>query len=308
MGRSDTWAPRLMPPGLLRRLDTAVARLSQPDDMAAIDFRVPPGEAALIAPDSLSWKIFKNPVALFTGGVAAVILELAEPSVRSGVWEHSSFRREPVRRLQRTGQAAMVTVYGPRSKAEAMIAGVNRMHARVTGETPAGTPYRADDVALLDWVQATATFGFASGYSRFVRPLDDAALSRAFAEAQAAARLYGATGAPASLAEWAGLLERTRPRLEASPIIFEFLELMRTSPALPRGLRPLQRLMARGAVELVPGVVRNRVGLGAYGASRAEVAVLRRIGGAAERILLPSAPAVQACRRLGVPVSTLTEV
>ena len=42
--------------------------------------------------------------------------------------------------------AAMITVYGPKSRAEAMIAGVGRMHARVEGVTPAGVAYRADDL------------------------------------------------------------------------------------------------------------------------------------------------------------------
>jgi hypothetical protein len=32
--------------------------------------------------DSVSWRIFKDPVSVFVGGIAAVILELAEPSVR----------------------------------------------------------------------------------------------------------------------------------------------------------------------------------------------------------------------------------
>jgi uncharacterized protein (DUF2236 family) len=53
---------------------------------------LPAGEPALAAPDSVSWRVFKNPVSLFVGGVTAVILELAEPRVRTGVWEHSSFR------------------------------------------------------------------------------------------------------------------------------------------------------------------------------------------------------------------------
>src|SRR3954467_7138418 len=97
------------------------------------DFTTPAGEPALVSPDSVLWRIFKNPVALAAGGVAAVILELAEPSVRTGVWEHSGFRRDPVGRLQRTGMAAMVTVYGARSVAEAMIAGVVQVHERIAG-------------------------------------------------------------------------------------------------------------------------------------------------------------------------------
>ena len=41
-------------------------------------------------------------------------MELAEPRVRSGVWEHTTFRVNPILRLRRTGLAAMVTIYGPR--------------------------------------------------------------------------------------------------------------------------------------------------------------------------------------------------
>ena len=53
-----------------------------------------------------------------------MILEFAEPRVRTGVWEYTEFRTRPARRIRRTGLAAMVTVYGPRSAAEAMIAQV----------------------------------------------------------------------------------------------------------------------------------------------------------------------------------------
>ena len=52
--------------------------------------------------DSVSWRVFKNPLSLFIGGVAAVIMELAEPRVRTGVWEHTTFRLDPIRRLRRT--------------------------------------------------------------------------------------------------------------------------------------------------------------------------------------------------------------
>jgi uncharacterized protein (DUF2236 family) len=59
------------------------------------DFTRPAREPALVPADSVSWQIFKNPLALFVGGVAAVILELADPAVRTGVWEHTDFRRDP---------------------------------------------------------------------------------------------------------------------------------------------------------------------------------------------------------------------
>ena len=47
-----------------------------------VDFEQPAGEPALVGPDSVSWQVFRNPVALFVGGIAAVLLELAEPRVR----------------------------------------------------------------------------------------------------------------------------------------------------------------------------------------------------------------------------------
>ena len=48
--------PRRMQLGL-----AAAGALVQPRDGPRIDFGSPLGEAALAAPDSLSWRIFKNP-------------------------------------------------------------------------------------------------------------------------------------------------------------------------------------------------------------------------------------------------------
>lgn len=183
-----------LPGPLQRRLDASAAALLTPEGGPRVDFSQPRGEPALVPADSVSWRLFKNPVSLFIGGVAAVILELAEPRVRAGVWDHSSFRTDPVRRLQRTGLAAMVTVYAARSQAEAMIEGVNRRHARIAGQADDGRAYVASDTDLLDWVQATASYGFVEAYHRFVRPLSDVERDRAWAEAGPAARLYGAPG------------------------------------------------------------------------------------------------------------------
>ena len=285
-----------------RRVEAAARELLQPAGSVAVDFTEPRGEPALVPPDSVSWRIFKNPVALFIGGVAAVILELADPAVRTGVWEHSSFRRDPVRRLQRTGLAAMVTVYGARNAAEAMIAGVVRMHDNVKGETPAGEKYRANDVDLLTWVQATAAYGFAEAFSRYVHPLGRDALDRLYAEGAPAARLYGALDAPVSEAGLQALFESKRARLEPSPIVFEFLGIMRGAAAFPAALRPLQRLLVRAAVEMTPGWVRERLGLTASHGLRAwETRLVRQAGRLADRIMLRSSPAVQSCLRMGLP-------
>lgn len=302
MAHPSLSTPLRVPSFVRRRVDQAFFERLQPSSGPAVDFSQPWGEDALVAPDSIAWQVFKNPVALYIGGVAAVILELAEPSVRAGVWDHSTFRTDPVTRLQRTGLAAMVTVYGARSKAEAMIASVGRAHRRVTGMTSAGKSYRADDVELLNWVQATASFGFVEAYRHFVHPLSEADVDRFYAEAGPAARCYGALQAPACDADRSNLFETMRPRLEASPTIFAFLDIVGSAAAFPRPLRALQRLLTRAAVDITPAWLREDLGLKAeHGLRPWERPLIQRVGRLADRLLLPSSPAVQSCRRLGLP-------
>jgi uncharacterized protein (DUF2236 family) len=296
----------VLPEALQRRVEAAAGGFLRADGLPAIDFSQPAGEPALIEADSVSWRIFKNPIALFIGGVAAVILELAEARVRSGVWDHTSFRTDPAPRLRRTGLAAMVTVYAARSQAEAMIAGVNRRHARVVGQADDGRAYAADDLELLDWVQATASYGFIEAFHRFARPLPDKDRDRAWAEAGPAARLYGATGAPASEAEWRAQLAAMAPKLTASPIVFEFLDIMRKAPLLPAAARPLQALLIRAAVDLTPPEIASVVGLEPrHGLSSWQASIVRAAAKAADRLPLREAPPAQACVRLGLPADWL---
>src|SRR5260370_39269476 len=132
--------------------------LLEPGERSSIDFSRPVGEAALLSPDSVSWRVFKNPLSLFIGGVTAVIMELAEPRVRTGVWEHTTFRLDPIRRLRRTGLAAIVTIYGARSTAEHMIARIRRMHEMVGGTTASGEAYRSNGYELRSWDHGTAAY------------------------------------------------------------------------------------------------------------------------------------------------------
>jgi len=258
----------------------------------------------LCRPDSVSWRVFKNLLSLFIGGVAAVILELAEPRVRTGVWEHSTFRTDPIRRPRRTGLAAIVTIYGARGKAEAMIARIRRMHDRVAGLTPAGEVYRASDPELLDWVQAAAAHGFLQAYHTYVRPLSDLQRDRYYAERTLAASLYGAR-APTSGAAFKMQFEAMSNRLERSDILFEFLAIMRSAPILPLPLRPVQPLLIRAAVDLTPHWLQAIVGLTDHSLNAWEAGVVRQIGLFADRLVLETNPAVQACRRMRLPANYL---
>jgi uncharacterized protein (DUF2236 family) len=245
---------------------------------------------------------------LFVGGTAAVILELAEPSVRAGVWEYSSFRRNPLGRLQRTGLAAMITVYGARSIAEPMIARVVRMHAAVQGMTPAGASYSANDPRLLTWVHATAAFGFGEAYNRYVSPLSEGEINRFYVEGSAVSQLYGALDAPRSVPEMRDLFAVAAAEFAPSPIISEFLKIMCETIAFPRPLRWMQPVLVRAAVDLIPSWIRHRLGLSAgegYDFPRRERWLVKLLGACSDRVVLPASPAVQACLRLGLPMRYL---
>ena len=276
----------------------SIRELLRPPPGMAFDFSHPPGEPALAPADGVAWRVFSNPVVLFVGGVAAVLLELAEPSVRSGVWDQGGFQRDPGMRLRRTGFAAMMTVYGPRSAAEQLIARVVRMHEHVRGTTPDGLAYHANDPRLLDWVQATAVFGFTEAYHRHVQPLSAREKDAAFVEGQASARLYGATGLPHSWAGWEALLAATAPRLEGSAILAEFLRIMTEAPIVPAPLRPLQRLLVRAAVDMLPEPVRSLPQLRGRGLRLGEAALVRAMARSSVLLPLGDTPPLQAARRL----------
>ena len=268
---------------LAESLEAMARVLLEPGDRSHIDFSRPVGEAALLSPESVSWRVFKNPLSLFIGGVTAVIMELAEPRVRTGLWEHTTFRLDPIRRLRRTGLAAMVTIYGARSTAEPMIARIRRMHEMVAGTTASGEAYRANDSELLNWVHGTAAYGFLQAYHMYVQPLSSSERDRYYAEGVPAASLYGASGAPTSEIELEMLFHAMAGRLE----------------------RPAQGLLVRAGVDLTPNWVRTILGLNGHGLHPWEAEVIRQAGAFADRVVLASNPAVQACRRMHLPADYL---
>jgi uncharacterized protein (DUF2236 family) len=185
-----------------------------------------------------------------------------------------------------------------------MIARIRRMHDLVAGTTPSGEAYYANDPELLNWVHATAAYGFLQAYHTYVQPLSLSERDRYYAEGVPVAGLYGATSAPASEAELEMLFHATAGQLERSDIVFEFLTIMRSAPILLL-LRPVQHLLVRAAVDLTPRWVRTILELNGYGLHAWEAEAVRQAGAFADRLVLESNPAVQACRRMRLPADYL---
>jgi uncharacterized protein (DUF2236 family) len=134
-------------------------------------------DAPLFAPDSAIRRI-GGESALLVGGGRALLMQVAHPLVAAGVAEHSSFTRDPWRRLARTMHAVYGVVYGTTSEAERIGAGVRRAHERVhgvlhesVGRYPAGTPYRADVPELTLWVHGTLLDTAIEAHEHVIGPL-----------------------------------------------------------------------------------------------------------------------------------------
>ena len=271
-----------------------------------IDFASPAGEPALLAPDSVQWRVYKNPIALGIGGIVAVLLEFAEPRIRSGVWDHSTYKVDPIGRSRRTGLVAMLACYGPASVAKEVIGKVNRMHGQVKGVTPAGEPYRAMDPVLLDWVAATASYGFLMAYDRFVHPLSDADKDRFMRDGDAIGREFGARHTPPSVDGFLDMMAKLEPKFEPHPILFEFLDIIQSGRAAPGTPRVLHRAIARASVSLLPDPVRRRLDLGpAFDLKRTDRLILRAVGKLADRFGSRGSAPCRASVRLGLPADFL---
>jgi uncharacterized protein (DUF2236 family) len=183
-----------------------------------------------------------------------------------------------------------------------MIAAVTRLHERVRGIASDGRAFCASDPELLEWVHATACFGFLEAYHAYVQPLAALERDRFYTERGPAAVLYGAKSTPASQAELEALFARMGGQLQRSDIVLDFLRIVRRVPALPGLLQPLQGVLTKAAIEVIPEKLRDRIGLGkAWSLAPWQRRLVCHAGDAADRLVLSTNPAVQACRRLHLP-------
>ncbi|MEZ0065887.1 uncharacterized protein (DUF2236 family) [Streptacidiphilus sp. MAP12-20] len=215
----------------------------------------PSGDPGLFGPDSVVWLVHGDLPGMFTGGIAALLLQSLHPLAMAGVDQHSLYREDPIDRLNRTAGFVTVTSYGSTTEAEAAIARVRRIHEYVRGTAADGRRYDAGDPDLLRWVHVAETTCFLAGYQRYARqPLTRAQQDRYFDEVALTAERLGATDVPRSLAEVHAYLREVRPQLAATEAALAAVTFLRTPGALisaPGGAAAL-RILVDGAVDLLP--------------------------------------------------------
>ena len=76
---------------------------------------------AYFAPDSVVRRIHGDLPAMLIGGLSALLFQMLHPLAMAGVAQHSSYRSDPLGRLERTASFLGTTTFGSRDEARAAI-------------------------------------------------------------------------------------------------------------------------------------------------------------------------------------------
>src|SRR4051812_23180606 len=141
-------------------------------------------------PDSPITRVHGD-ASMFIGGLRALLMQTLHPVAMRAVSEHSGYRGDMWGRLHRTSAFLAVTTFGVADDAQQAVEAVRRIHERVTGTMPDGTPYAASDPHLLAWVHAAEADSFLRAHQVYGRrPLDQAGRDAYVAQiAQVGARM-----------------------------------------------------------------------------------------------------------------------
>jgi len=208
------------------------------------------GDAGLLGPDSVSWRVIGD-VAAFVGGIRALLIQTAHPEVVAGVQQHSRYRTDPLGRLTRTSFFVTATTYGALPEVEEAVGLVRAAHRRVQPRSERGRPYSADDPALAAWVHNVLTDSFLAAYQHFgPARLTTAEADRFVVEQARIGAMLAAAPLPdtaASLAAWLS----THPEVAASQAQAEVLAFLRRPP-VPFGPGLGYRLLFGAALATIP--------------------------------------------------------
>jgi len=217
---------------------------------------------------------------MFVGGLRALLLQTLHPTAMRAVSEHSGFRGDMWGRLHRTSTFLAVTTFGVTDDAQQAVDAVRRIHERVTGTMPDGTPYAASDPHLLAWVHAAEADSFLRAHQVYGRdPLDQEGRDHYVAQiAEVGARL-GVVDPPRTEAELAAALAAYRPELSGTPEAREAVRYVLLRPPLPVAARAPYSILAAAAIGLMPAWTRWPLRLPYLPVS--ERTVVRALGGLA---------------------------
>lgn len=212
---------------------------------------------ALFAPDSVAWKVNGDVVTMMIGGVSGLLLQMLHPAVLAGVWDHSDFRADMHGRLRRTAKFIAVTTYDHAEAGRALLDKVNRIHAKLRGTLPDGTPYRVSDPSLLAWVHVTETISFLDAWIRYAEPaMPMVAQDAYFAETARIGAAVNADPLPRTRAEAESLIQSYRPQLRADARTHEVAALVLRQTVGSPAVDMAAGVIMQAGMDLLPGWAR----------------------------------------------------
>ncbi|MDN4609375.1 oxygenase MpaB family protein [Arthrobacter burdickii] len=253
------------------------------------------GDPGIFGPGSAAWRIARER-AIFAGGPAALLLQLAHPLVAEGVRAHSGFATDPLQRLRGTLDAVLTVSFGDQAQVRSAAAYVARKHRPVRGtlpepsaSLPAGTPYSADHPELALWVFSTLVWSALEVTDGFLRAVPAGERDAYYQDMKRMAHLFGVPDA--LLPEDYTALERyvehqvgatldvgSTARTIAGQILAP------DPPLLPLPLRPVPSVLAAG---VLPPSLREAYGLPWGRREQSSFAAIRRT----TRLAAPLLPA-----------------
>jgi uncharacterized protein (DUF2236 family) len=231
-------------------------------------------------------------------GPRALLMQAAHPVAFAGFFMSTGALDDPYRRLERTARVLHTVFHGERADADRATARVREVHGRLRGELtepvgrfPAGTPWAANDPALLMWILATLADSGVLVYERYVGRLSRGERDAYWRDFRLVGSLFGLGDGdmPATfggLAAYMGEMLRGDV-LHVSPKARELGVEIVMRPPVPLVARPLLELANFVTIGLLPRRLRRQYGL-RWDPVRA---LTLRVGGEyAKRLVVPVLP------------------
>jgi uncharacterized protein (DUF2236 family) len=252
---------------------------------------------SLFHDDSMLRRVIREQV-VGLSGPRSLLMQAAHPVAFAGFFAHTGALDEPYERLSRTARVLNLVAFGPADEARRATRRVRAMHRRVRGELaapsgrfPAGTPYSADDPALLLWILASLADSAAVVYQRYVAALSDAEREALWADYRLVGRQFGLREADMPQ-RWddfqAYMLDMVEGEdLHVSPAARELAVEIVMRPPVPLHFRPALELANQITIGLLPPRLRRQ-----YGFAWDPVRAVAVRGGAeyAKRFVVPFLP------------------
>lgn len=231
------------------------------NDTASGQEPVPPSDDALFERDSPIRMVHADLVGMMVGGVRGLLIQMLHPHALQGVLDHSNFREDMHGRLRRTARFIALTTFGDKTRAMEAIERVNRIHEKVSGTLPDGSPYSARDPRTLAFVHVAEATSFLAAYLRHVNPdMPSHEQDEYFRQFALVARALGADPVPINRNEAESLMREFRGDLHTSPQAREVAHLVLTQR--PDGTPPgVQTMLGAEAVDMLPPYARSMLGL-----------------------------------------------